>query len=821
MINQEKAYYQFNRGINTEASLLEFPEGYSADEENLDLQINGSRRRRRGLLLEEGGVTYTLPASTYTAGDATRTFRWNSVEGDPSLNFVVVQVGSRLHIYKDLSISNGTANLSANKSAATVDLTLYKTSGSTNAQVAGAPVDLSYGRGHAFVVGQYIEPIWLQYSISADSLTVNSVNIRERDFEGIDDGYSNSAQPASAITSHTYNLYNRGWKAADITTYQTAKSKQPAKNMIPYIGYRRATTASVAEQDWTKQFSADKLDGELWQDASAPQGHFIRNPFNTLKVELPGSGTQFAISTWTISGTTAGTQTVTITTSGNHGLSPGSVFSISGQQAYYYSTNGFGGAFPDFYYPIFSFDGQQTAVTAATNSITFTLTFPSDFISWTDQYAALGTVNTNLVDNATGYSTSNRPKAVAFFAGRVWYAGTSHNRLSHRIFFSQVIESDAQYGKCYQVADPTDERLPDLVATDGGVIVIPELADVVDIVSYQSFLLVFATNGVWAIGPGASGYFTATSYSVRKISDQGCISPGSIVIAENVPLYWGNNDLFALSLDSNSGFLTAENLSGASINTLYNGITLADKRRAMGVYDDLSKKVVWLYSRSDDTHTPSGYRYNYALVYDLRLQAFVKYKFYYDETAYVVGLFTTLSTVSSSSTNKLKYLGITGPNTTLSVMEARNQTDYKDFNLDDPEAYVVTGPEVMPDVGRQRTVPMVHVFLYKTETGYTISNGDYAPVNPSSVLMQARWNWADRSSSGKWGPTQETYRHLRLYTPSTPLTDGYDDGQPLIMTRNRVRGSGQSLQFKFTAGDNKDMWLAGWKNNMAVNPRAV
>lgn len=817
MTNREKAYFQFNRGINTEASLLAYPDGFSTDEQNFDLEINGSRRRRRGLALEAGGSSYTLPGGSYSTGDVVRSFKWENVAGDAALNFVVVQVGYYLHFYQDLSGTTGSAVLSSNKLAVSVDLRNYKISSATPTDITGNPVDLAYGRGHAFVVHKYLEPFWVKYDPTDSSIVITPITVQERDFEGIDDGYSNSAQPSAAITSHTYNLYNRGWKAADITTYQSAKSKQPSKAMVPYLGYRRGTTANVAEQDWTKSFSADKLDAELFQDASAPSGHFIRNPFNTSKVNLPGSTSQFAITTWTIGATTPGTQTVTITTSGNHGLSPGNTVTILGQSGVY-NSNSIYGVFPDFFYPGFSFDGQQTVVgTPTATTFTISVTFPSDFLGWDSQYFSLGTVNTNLVDNPSGYSSTTRPKAVAFFAGRVWYAGTNHPKLASRIFFSQIIESDAQYGKCYQVADPTDERIPDLVATDGGVIVIPEIADVVDIMDYGQALLVFATNGVWQISGGQQGYFSATGYSIRKITDQGAVGPGCVVLAENTPFYWSYSDIFAIVQDPNSGYLMAQNISSVKVNRLINDVPQAYKRMIQGCYDDLNKRIVWLYGQVDGDIAPQDYQYNYGLVYDIRLQAFYKYKFVLDSLMYLSGILATKGSVSASSTNKVKYLSIDALTPALQITEARNSTDFRDWNISDPGAFVVTGFETVGDPSRTKYAPTVHVFNYKTETGYTVSGDQYEPIGASSVLLQSRWNWSDGSVSGKWGTAWETYRHQRLYVPAIPETDGFSDGFPIVWTRNRLRGSGRSLHLKFSAGSGKDAWIAGWKVDYEVS----
>ena len=808
MPNVQKAYINFARGLNTEASLINFPDGFSSDEENYSLLINGSRRRRMGLALEADGSNYTLGYG-YAAGDAVRSFDWENVAGNPSLNFIIVQVGYYLHIYRDIDVASN------NKSSTSVDLRTYKISGATDAQVAQSPVDASYGRGHLFVTHRYLNPFWIKYTSSTDTFTITVITVEERDFEGVDDGYSNSAQPSSAVTSHTYNLKNRGWTDAQITAFQTSQSKQPSKAMIPWLGLERplqtygsgATQTAVYNEDGVRQFSPAKLVAELFQDASAPQGHFIRNPFDTTATPISGPTTDYAISTWTISGTGSGSQTITVTTSGNHGLSNGNSVQISGTQAYYISTFGSGG-FPDFYVPFYSFDGVYTVSSVTSNTFQITVTFVDDFSVWADQYTSLGTVITSSATNPQGSVSGSRFKTVTFFAGRVWYAGAESEKLSTRIYFTQIIESDAQYGKCYQVADPTDERISDILPSDGGVIVIPEAANIVRIIPYGASILVFASNGVWQIGPGSDGYFTATGYSVRKVTDSGTASPGSIVMADNVPMYWGLTDIYAIVQDPNSGFLVARNVSQETINTLYNNISQDAKFVCQGVFDDLNKKVIWLYSYNDG-EALTDYTYNKALLFDTRLGAFTKYGFAHSLTTGYVG--SVFVTKQGLGTRKVKYVSFTNSQATLVIAETRDFTTYQDFGVSEPECFLVTGYDTVDDAAAKKFAPYIYVFSNKTEEGYTAVGLEYAPIRESSTKMQARWDWADLSVAGKWGTEQEVYRHSRLYVPASPATDGFDDGVPLIVTKNKVRGTGRSLHLKFRAGAGKDSWLAGWQ----------
>ena len=797
-----KNYYNFSRGFNSDASPIEFPEGFTIDEQNFLLDINGSRRRRGGLALEDDGTVLSISKAL---GHVARTHKWSNVAGDPSINLHVLQLGTSLYFFDD-----GVANPSANQRGFSVDLTARKVGTSTDAEVATSYVDIAYGRGHLFVVGKHVEPFRVEYTAADSAITISQIAIRERDFEGIEDGVTNVAQPVATTTAHTYNLYNRGWPKDYLTTFRTGQSKEPSKNMIPWMGQRRITTASVAEQDWTKEFSHAKLVEELFQDATAPTGHFLRNPFNTATVSLPDSSTTYTIVDWDISGTSGGTQTVTVETSAAHGLVATNSAEISGQVGYYFNGSYYfdpfgGGEFNGY----FSFNGTQTVVAApTTTTFTFTVTFPSDFVSWVSQYAAYGSVSTDLVPNPGGYVSPYRPTSTSFFAGRVWYAGTPYSKVANKVFFSQVIESDAQYGKCYQVADPTQQEFNELVDTDGGVIVIPEMAQVERLLPVGSFLLVFAQNGIWQVGPGASGYFTATSYSVRKIIEIGCTSSASVVVAEGVPHFWASSGIYRITQDANSGFLVAENLTQARLNSFYGSIDIEDKRLSQAVYDDLSKRIYWLYTANAAL---VDYNYDYALVYDLRLDAFVKLAFVSDTTGYVS---TALSIKDTASVEgKVKFVAVTGTGTSITFCDMSDYTAFEDFGISEPEAYIITGHEVLGDASKFRYANYVHVYMYKTETGFDV---DYNPIRESEIQMQARWDWSDNSVAGKWGESQQVYRHRRQYVPSS-TADTFADGQPVLVTKNKVRGRGRSLALKFTAGTGKDAWLIGWQIEFLAN----
>lgn len=73
----------------------------------------------------------------------------------------------------------------------------------------------------------------------------------------------------------------------------------------------------------------------------------------------------------------------------------------------------------------------------------------------------------------------------------------------------------------------------------------------------------------------------------------------------------------------------------------------------------------------------------------------------------------------------------------------------------------------------------------------------------SSLLMQARWDWANTSASNKFSQQVQVYRNTK---PSATIAGGF----PIVVTKNKVRGKGRALQIRFTSESGKDAEILGW-----------
>ena len=794
----DKVFFSFVGGLNTEVSPLTFPEGTSLDEQNFEMRLNGTRRRRRGLAKESGHTVADVSvAGTYATGQSVNSYRWTNVAGNPDLTFIVVQVGTALLFASEAE------DLSPEFKTDYVDLSTLGTTG-TDEDIYSYPVDMASGRGFLFVTGRYVPPVYISYDVTTDTFTVVEIPTYMRDFKGIEDGVDLRQFPIALTDDHEYNLINRGWRADLIGTYftGTGSANYPAKNQIYHKGYRRATAVGYADIDGIKEFNSDKLDAEAFGDSSAPTGALVIDPFDPTYAKL-ASGTLINISSFTATQVSGTLYEIDITTASNHGLAAGANVAVTNNRMKY--TTDTGSVITG------SLDGTYViqSVPAATRLVV-NYYFSGGWSAWVDQYVAKGQVATEVLFRSDATGTLERPQAVAFFAGRTWYAGTADDELNDTIFFSQIAVNPVQFGSFYQAADPTSEFINALTPSDGGTIIVPNLGQVYKMIPMEDSLVIFAANGVWAILPSSQGGFRADGYSVRKISDVGCCGHQAVCRIESTVTFCSLRGIYVLGPDQNSGQLNANSITETTIQSLWNEIPDARKREIQVAYDDAKKRVYYLYGTSEVT---AARTYDAALVYDARLGAFSKYIFSHsdaDGSWKIRGIVAQGMMESLDSAKKMKWLATkddTGIK--LNVLDM-DQTGYDDFDGTEQDAYIITGYDNLGDFARHRQAPVVHVYLHKTETGYEeAGDGALTPVGESSCFMQARWDWSDSSNSGKFGTEQEVYRHVKYYQPAS-AADTFDSGLPVIVTRNKLRGRGRCLHLRFRAGEGKDCYILGW-----------
>jgi hypothetical protein len=404
-----------------------------------------------------------------------------------------------------------------------------------------------------------------------------------------------------------------------------------------------------------------------------------------------------------------------------------------------------------------------------------------------------------------------RPSAIAFFAGRCFYAGVNAQGYSNKIFFTQVIKSTEQFGRCHQLNDPTNENLFDLLDTDGGFVTIPESGRVLKLFSIQSSLIVFATNGVWVITGNQGVGFSAGDYSVRRASAIPAISASSIVDVDGFPMWWNYDGIYAVTEVADtvySGGVKIESLTQTTIRTFFKeDIPVTSKVYAHGAYNQLTKEVRWVYSSTDPTTVEGRYQFDRALTFSILNKSFYPWSFPSPDVKIhgVTALKTrgtTRQTVAGVRTNVtsmqgsvFKYIVSDGAN--LSFAETKN-SGFLEFGETDFQSYLVTGYDLDKGDGKEAVIR-------KMQANYVTIYSRFEDV--PQFYFQGIFDSGNSGNSGRWGTNQLV---------SFPPVGDYD----YYKKKLKVRGSGHILQFKVSSVTGQPFDIAGWScwrtNNASV-----
>jgi hypothetical protein len=462
----------------------------------------------------------------------------------------------------------------------------------------------------------------------------------------------------------------------------------------------------------------------------------------------------------------------------------------------------------------------------------------------------------------------NRPSAVEFYASRVWYAGVESafvtgqegDSNNSNIWFSQILTDNRRAGRCYQDGDPVDEESNALLPNDGGVVRIPEIGVIKQLISTQQYLLVFADNGVWSISGALDSGFTADDFQVRKISDIGVLSPNSVVRAEGNVFYWSDGGIYVASPEQVSGTMGVQNLSETTIQTFFNDIPYQNKKFVWGNYDPFSRKVSWAFSNlTTFDGSNQAYRYNRLLELDLVLQAWSvsSVENLATNSPYITGFVQTVSAVSNAyelevvdlngvvvvnaaaetvfvnrtadgtSQTNTKFLTIVPQDNSAQVRYTFSRfknLSFKDWTTQDAESgginfksFLLTGVELFGDLTRDKRAHRIWCFFDRTETGFSAvsaNQSDYA--NPSGCFVSTRFDFSSSGTSGKWSPRKQMYKLNPLYVPVN-AADTFDYGYDVVVVEDSVTGMGKGMSLYFESEDGKDCRLLGWGVQVSIN----
>lgn len=747
---------QFTGGLNTDSNPLNMPPNFSIDELNMEIEVDGSRSKRLGFDYEPSHSVVDTGILLQSQNQLfTTTFRWDNAGGDARKSLLVVQVGNYLAVH-DMDSSGG---VSANK--------IYEETFSTT-NYSGI---FSYAVVDSLLAVVNSEKSVLVYEYDAGTITKTTDNLLIRDLFGVESGELTqqdnlNKRPSTLSNTHLYNLRNQTFYSPRFRNVSNT-SKDPIESF----------TLDHADNKFPS--NADDLNRFLLADPNVSANRTIERFFSRDMVE----------------------------TTPAVGEAPRGHFIIDALDR---------GA---------SRKAKEEELRADYSELVYEV-----------NGASLP------VDRTPGGAS-----VIEHFAGRFWYAGfpteiiggdSKSPRMSSYVLFSKLVKDKTDITQCYQQADPTSNEDSALVDTDGGFIKLEDAYGISKLINLAGSLFVFATNGVWSISGDEGSSFTATTFQANKLSSEGSVSPNAVVVVGDEIFFWSEKGIFNVARNQ-FGFWEFKDITKSKIEKFYLDIPEKDKQVSNASYDIYTKKIRWVYAAPSDQATESN-----ELILDLDFGAFTHNKIgvvssgaplvvnltprqstKVDATlsdVTVNGINVTVNGVnltvdSSAISDALRqsiYLIITGysPTITYSLGYYRDEGFYDWTNMN-YSAYLISGGLTGGEARFRKQTPYLNIFFKRTETGF---DANFDPLTPSSCMVSAQWDWTSSDNSYRWSTPRETYRYPNLYFPAN-TSDTFDTGDTVVTTRNKIRGSGHSVSFKFDSVEGKNMYIHGWSFDLIAS----
>jgi hypothetical protein len=375
----------------------------------------------------------------------------------------------------------------------------------------------------------------------------------------------------------------------------------------------------------------------------------------------------------------------------------------------------------------------------------------------------------------------------------VFFGGVESSGYMGEIYFSQTINNNFnRYGDCYQANDPTSEEQSDLLATDGGVIKILDVGTMYKLLPQQDYMLVFASNGIWAILGTATSPFKANDYSITKISNIVVENPNAILDVFGQAVFWNKDGIWSIS--GSSGGPSLQSISDKKIKTFLNAIQPDAVQWAKAALDTRNKILYFIY-RSDSISAPTQLEkmaYDKLLCLDLNSGAFYPQSLPRFPSLYISGVCAVYN----------KQLGLMIKFPTMRPVAANDgitsyanyaTTGHQDFGFASSVSYIRTGWKLTGEANKRFQNNYV-VFYLKQITG-------------AGAFVRGTWDFANDAASNQWSVQQSIY----------PASDTLRD---YTQRRIKIRGNGRALQFRLTSDGDKPFKVAGWSAFVSGNAAA-
>jgi hypothetical protein len=419
-----------------------------------------------------------------------------------------------------------------------------------------------------------------------------------------------------------------------------------------------------------------------------------------------------------------------------------------------------------------------------------------------------------------------RPSAIAAYAGRIWYAGVNASGYSQKLYYSQVIVKGNEYGFCYQQDDPTSSEINDLLASDGGVIGLPNVGTIVKLFPMDNALLVFGTGGVYMVSGSRGIGFDPTDYSVSKVSSSPALSALSFVDVYGAPVWWNLDGIYTIpagGLNTSSG--SSKSLTDTTIKSYLGNIHSEMFKYVKGSFNRHTKCIQWLFRSTYTATLENCFEYDSALVYNIITGAFYPWTLP-NANPTINGIVCSRSPLSGNFVTAVTDSGLNVvfnsgsqeiDTTNVGALNPTYYFRYLSTKKTGGATYSTTFAQVLNttylDWGKtESTIDYSSYFFTSYELdgdGLKFFQNNYVLVfadsgSSSSCFFQPWWEYSTSSTNARVGNPQQIYQNQNI-TFST------------IEKRLKVRGKGRAVQFKFYSETGKPFSLVGWTIYSLIN----
>jgi len=747
----------FVQGLITEASPLNFPPNASLDEENFELNRDGTRDRRLGMGYEPGFVLREIPIPSVNAPEAKyATYKWTNVNGIPTDEFLVVQ-SERFLTFFDMggeSLSGGTPL--------------------GNVELVNFPIATRYsftsGEG-VLVVAAGVNTVAL-VSYDGSAFSVEYIRLKVRDVWGLEEtgvpAYETDPTYRGVYDLlHYYNLQNQSWgiprknPAGTLTDplgeYVIDLGVYPSNSEVVWTGlqFQPVTAGVTFERMYTNLYVE-----ALGANVKAPKGFFIidlldrgasrATEFNANIAKYPFFNQSLLISP--DDSTSGGAKVVS---------------EFAGRVWY----SGFSG----------EVTGGDKRSPVLSNYIAFSqlVKNKSDFAKCYQDGDPTSRENSDVIDTDGGFLRVSGAKTILSLI----------NLESHLIVIADngvwTITGGNDYG-----FSATNYKVTK-VSSFGG------LSDSTVVVEGGRAFF-WSEDGIYVIAKDQFGAFTVTNITqstIQTLYENIDTVVKSEAVGEYDPINKKIRWLYKSGTKFGSDSVTKELVLDTVLNVFY-------QNRINRVLSN-SVEAVSLFS---STPFKRGEVFN--PVYVGSEQVFAG--------AEAVGITETIRT---SGIQSMRYLVVYIQNgVSYFTFSYYNNAEFLDWEeVDgvgvDAKAYLLSGQQTTGDSAIAKQIPYLIMFFRRTEEGVTPA---FVPAKQSGCLMRCQWDFSNTINSKKWSPLVQTYRYRRAQYV-TGLDDDYDNGFELVVSKSKVRGRGKAFSIYLETEPAKDCRIVGWSISLNGN----